>query len=1052
MANKRTAAIEAGFDYQYFWFWNYAIRMLSHNSEIKSVELEQENSSPLDDVVVRYWYNVVGITEYNRDFLQCKFKVNQSATISFEQLMNPKLYGNVESFFSRAYEFYLNEKERNDVNFRIILCTSANFETTDSHLISNNEGEIILDKIKSTQIFSSIKKHLNNTSDNEVLEFLSHFRFYTAKKLDEIKTDLKTICEIVGVKYDRSKIAEPFSSLAKYLNLQGDTSLDRKAIIEIFRNEELLLDDLYLHVWDCNFFDLKLRYYSEKEKWLKKANNNYASTANEYEKLISIKEAVLIKAREMITVATVYGLNIEQQRAIEQAKIGKWSEFTIAFDDDVIEEIFAATKEEQANLSQLTNSCIEEQNRLHRIWESKLGVLRLNISQKMFTAISQNDFEQIESSYEMAVSYARDNSLSKAVVYDYAVFLNSNRKYEQSLKAVEEYLKDKNSTDSLEFKVEALSFAQSLAVRLQKKQEKTLKLWGQAIEGWKELFNNEDETVRRKLLFNFQKFLRTSGDALLTDAFFAGEQNLVYGERTQQLFLSLHDLCQKVRERLNINIAMPNNVNDNYKNYIDNRIYASEWHPPREGDLYYGTILGEGNVSYQSILPFSQAEELFAYALSFSMWLIKTSQNMSDDCLIQLAKNCGYIAGLIINDDPDTANEFIAYSLDCYEKVEYKNNDIRLEIALCKANMAQALLKNDMVRNDCENKTQVESLDSESTKIIEEIYDINPQIYYVNLIQAYISEAERYRKYAVKDGFFSCDGEVRFLSKVMSLINDIEINEGDLSTIRAYADTIIRMGQIFESRISNKNVAQAIIQNSKTLINFCNKHAKKYPKTIRTYLYYSNMNLAKFYIIIEKPQKSLSLIRKALNVFIEMLKNDDRDAFICADDIFGSMFVKKPERFAHILESLRSSTNFNELERELLLELSLLFVTLDFPAIFLLPQKMRHHSYNSVCPPFENIDKRKERQEKDKVFSDDFSTIMKRTFNRLYEVMIDLRQKEELLKIGCEFLRKYLAIKLHGHTSFYHKKSENVTVPYREGSSNKNSITLFNKIHYLSKS
>jgi len=176
---------------------------------------------------------------------------------------------------------------------------------------------------------------------------------------------------------------------------------------------------------------------------------------------------------------------------------------------------------------------------------------------------------------------------------------------------------------SLEVKVEALSFAQSLTVRLQKGQDKAVKFWGQAISDWKKLFDSEDDPLKQRLLFKFQEFLCNSGDALLSNAFFMGEEDMYYRIKggTAGLFLTLHDLCQSIRESMNIDISVPNIVNDEYRSYIIDRIHGSEWHKPQEGDDYYGTLLGEGNVSYQAVLPHQQAEELFAYAYSFSILL-----------------------------------------------------------------------------------------------------------------------------------------------------------------------------------------------------------------------------------------------------------------------------------------------------------------------------------------------------------------------------------------------------------------------------------------------
>ena len=80
MSNGRVAALSEGLTYQGIIFWQYAFKMLLTDNEIACVTYEE--------------------------YIQCKFKVDDSNSIKFLDLMDPNYYGNNESFFKRAYVFY----------------------------------------------------------------------------------------------------------------------------------------------------------------------------------------------------------------------------------------------------------------------------------------------------------------------------------------------------------------------------------------------------------------------------------------------------------------------------------------------------------------------------------------------------------------------------------------------------------------------------------------------------------------------------------------------------------------------------------------------------------------------------------------------------------------------------------------------------------------------------------------------------------------------------------------------------------------------------------
>ncbi len=108
MSNGRVAALSEGLTYQGIIFWQYAFKMLLTDNEIACVTYEEQKASPCDDVVVYYTKTLQeeNLSCYDVEYIQCKFKVDDSNSIKFLDLMDPNYYGNNESFFKRAYVFY----------------------------------------------------------------------------------------------------------------------------------------------------------------------------------------------------------------------------------------------------------------------------------------------------------------------------------------------------------------------------------------------------------------------------------------------------------------------------------------------------------------------------------------------------------------------------------------------------------------------------------------------------------------------------------------------------------------------------------------------------------------------------------------------------------------------------------------------------------------------------------------------------------------------------------------------------------------------------------
>ena len=243
MSNGRIAALSEGLTYQGIIFWQYAFKMLLTDNEIAGVTYEEQKASPCDDVVVYYtkMLQEENLSCYDVEYIQCKFKVDDSKAIKFLDLMDPNYYGNKESFFKRAYVFY---KSLGKESVRLSLYTTVNQDSTDEIFkkISKVNNALKTDELLKNKLFNSavkqLQKHLE-ASEDEVLDFLAKLRFYFGKSIEQEREQLSFICKSVGVIYDRSKMGDSLSEILRKMNLAKKTNFTQDIIKTICINNEL---------------------------------------------------------------------------------------------------------------------------------------------------------------------------------------------------------------------------------------------------------------------------------------------------------------------------------------------------------------------------------------------------------------------------------------------------------------------------------------------------------------------------------------------------------------------------------------------------------------------------------------------------------------------------------------------------------------------------------------------------------------------------------------------------------------------------------------------
>lgn len=104
------SALKKGNEYQALVFWKYAAKMLQEDSEIDKVCYEYDEVKSFDDVVICYKKpQCFRDTQIIRDYIQIKFHVAQTKTITWEDLLSPQFVGSTKySFMDKVVKEYRN--------------------------------------------------------------------------------------------------------------------------------------------------------------------------------------------------------------------------------------------------------------------------------------------------------------------------------------------------------------------------------------------------------------------------------------------------------------------------------------------------------------------------------------------------------------------------------------------------------------------------------------------------------------------------------------------------------------------------------------------------------------------------------------------------------------------------------------------------------------------------------------------------------------------------------------------------------------------------------
>jgi len=241
-----------GDDYQAYYFWVRACDLFFDYTKVTKIAYEYDEMKSFDDVVLFYNPPIADRHggKIHAEYFQVKYHATQYDVITWDKLMDPK--------FINAEKVSFLEKLRNAQRFSKIqgrkclfyLVTNWIVNPNDelSSLISNNEGEIRLDKLfiggansKMGKIRIAYCKHLGLKNLDELKEVLRPLRIIAGYKvMGELQRELNNSLRCVGLKpIEKGSLINPYVSLIKTLLMNGRKEFTRDELFQICKEENL---------------------------------------------------------------------------------------------------------------------------------------------------------------------------------------------------------------------------------------------------------------------------------------------------------------------------------------------------------------------------------------------------------------------------------------------------------------------------------------------------------------------------------------------------------------------------------------------------------------------------------------------------------------------------------------------------------------------------------------------------------------------------------------------------------------------------------------------
>lgn len=247
---KAIAARRNGDEYQARVFWLKLLELRT-NDYVKSVTLESDRVSFVDDVVVSYSEPIKDQTTGKRevvcDFFQCKYHMTQNGAFTHENLIDPKFINNQNSMLKRLYDAYVElSEELHPDAYRLYIFSNWHWANQDP-LAKHLHEEAIRPTFYESGPRSAVGKarlklatHLS-ISEEKLRAFLNTVRFTLGKNLVDLARDMEPRLKLAGLKpIDPTVTHIPYDSLPWELFAQGRNSFDKTGFYQLIHEEKLI--------------------------------------------------------------------------------------------------------------------------------------------------------------------------------------------------------------------------------------------------------------------------------------------------------------------------------------------------------------------------------------------------------------------------------------------------------------------------------------------------------------------------------------------------------------------------------------------------------------------------------------------------------------------------------------------------------------------------------------------------------------------------------------------------------------------------------------------
>ena len=254
---KAIAARRNGDEYQARVFWLKLLELRT-NDYVKSVTLESDGVSFVDDVVVSYSEPIKDQTTGKRevvcDLFQCKYHVTQNNAFTHENLIDPRFVNNQNSMLKRLYDAYVKlSTELPPGAFRLYIFSNWHWAHQDA-LAKHLHEEMIRSTFYENgprsavgQARSKLAAHLS-ISEEELRTFLNTVRFTLGKNLVDLAREMVPRLKLAGLQpIDPTVTHIPYDSLPWELFAQGRNSFDKVGFYQLIHEEKLIAPPVTEH-------------------------------------------------------------------------------------------------------------------------------------------------------------------------------------------------------------------------------------------------------------------------------------------------------------------------------------------------------------------------------------------------------------------------------------------------------------------------------------------------------------------------------------------------------------------------------------------------------------------------------------------------------------------------------------------------------------------------------------------------------------------------------------------------------------------------------------